>query len=263
MQAFGEMEQKLMQLRGQMTCTFKTEFGLLNDPRGFIVMVRMFHIWVLLGIRRRVSVCSLCSTFICLTRGNRRTNTRPTQRGTCYGKKSLAYSKHDLQSRLLALRVSDPPAPWFFSQQRGCVGPSPPPFHWAASEPGPALCQTKTGFFHGRLEKSIHYFPTIIWDETWNCRCSPVGPWSRWPHHFFPTFPTKLKAVIHDMQAGRWKFFGKKTKQNKNSDLKRKPFTRFNIFDPNLFSAVMLLICNLFSVLASAAFYFLLFALFY
>ena len=51
--------------------------------------------------------------------------------------------------------VFSPPAPSFFSQQRGCVGPSPPPFHWAASMPGPALCKTETGSFHCDANTSV------------------------------------------------------------------------------------------------------------
>lgn len=53
-------------------------------------------------------------------------------------------------------RLFVPPALWFFSQLHECVGPSPPPFHWAASGPGPAPCKTKTGLFHGTPETFIH-----------------------------------------------------------------------------------------------------------
>ena len=44
--------------------------------------------------------------------------------------------------RLRGCDESVPPAPGFFSPLCECVGPSPPPSHWAASTPGPGLCNT-------------------------------------------------------------------------------------------------------------------------
>lgn len=107
----------------------------------------------------------------------------------------------------------------------------------------------KLGCFTAPSEIASHYFPSIISDDTWNCRRSPVGPWRRPGASFLLTIPIPTSDLrsLHQIQASRWNIFSEKHFLSRRESPFETLLIRFNILNPTFFFSpctFMLLICN-------------------
>lgn len=83
--------------------------------------------------------------------------------------KSLLFVLYVVLCACVGVSESVPPDLVFFSQRHECVGPSPPPFHWAALMLGPVLCKNNNRIvsLHPR---HLHTLSTVYWVITYNIR---------------------------------------------------------------------------------------------
>lgn len=107
----------------------------------------------------------------------------------------------------------------------------------------------KLGCFTAPSEIASHYFPSIISDDTWNCRRSPVGPWRRPGASLLLIIPIPTSDLrsLHQIQASRWNIFSEKHFLSRIESPFETLLIRFNILNPTFFFSpctFMLLICN-------------------
>lgn len=173
----------------------------------------MFYILVSLGIRRRVWVWSLCSTFICLTWGKNWTNTPSYTHKHTYTlyQKKRAWIIPDKIFKVVSWRWECPThllSGFPLSSVNALVHLL---LHFTELHLSLVLrsARQKLGCFTAPSEIASHYFPSIISDDTWNCRRSPVGPWRRPGASFLPIIPIPTSDLrsLHQIQASRWNTF--------------------------------------------------------